>query len=150
MSDTQSNEGSDTQSNQGRREKPDPSEVESIDLEKYCHERDSDGNLYTEDAVILVGGEWQSISHVPPTRGLLARIDRLFGDQSDVEFEKIDEVMGEFYPELGETVENWDDVDARLYIPAMENMVSYLEGGVDDSTLENLQESVEERAEAGN
>lgn len=129
-------------------DKPDPSDVEPVDTSAYQHQRDEDGNLIPEADVVKVGGEWQRVEHLPPTKGFLTRVQQDFEGREEVDMEEIDGLMSDWY--VDPDIDDWEDVDPRLYLPLMMHMTETLGGDMDDEVTSDLRDAVEERQSAGN
>lgn len=130
-------------------EKPDPSEVEAIDAESFVHQRDSDGNLIPEQAVVEVGGEWHRIEHKPPTKGFLGRIQNEFGDRAELEFAELDGLLSDFYVDPDYDDDQWDDVAPELYTALIGHMVETAMNDMEGGLSAELTNQIEER-QSGN
>lgn len=129
-------------------DKPDPSDVESVDTSAYQHQRDSDGNLIPETDVVKVEGDWRRIEHLPPTKGFLTRVQQDFEGREEVDMDEIDALMSDWY--VDPDIDDWDDVDPKLYLPLMMHMTDTLAGDMDDEIAGELRDAVEERQSEGN
>jgi hypothetical protein len=137
-----------TPSPQGGEGKPDPSDVEPVDASQHVYQRDENGDLIPEPAVVKIDGDWQRVEHLPPAKGFLMRVQNKFGGRDEVDMEEIDDLMDDFYTHP--KVENWDDTSTSFYISLMRHMVAQIMGDVDDETTQELRSAVEERQTQGN
>lgn len=129
-------------------DKPDPSEVESIDTTKYIHQRDEKGNLIPESDVIKVDGEWRYIEHLPKTKGFLMRIESDFEGREDIDVAEIDDLMSDWY--VDPDIDDWEAADTALWLPLLNHMTETLVGDMDDEVTAELRDAVEERQSEGN
>lgn len=136
----------------GNGEKPDPSEVDSIDTSQHVYQRDEDGNLLPETDVVNINGEWHRVEHIPPTRGFLGKIQKQFGGREDIELDEIDNIMSDFYDDPDMHPDEWTDASGPFYMSLMWHMIETVMGDSDDELMSEMQEAVEERqqAQAGN
>lgn len=129
-------------------EKPDPSEVESIDTSKYVYERDEHGDLIPETDVVEVDGEWRRVEHLPPAKGFLVRLEKKFEGREEIGLGEIDDLMADWY--VDPDPDDWGDTDPALYIPLMKHLIITLGGNLDDDLTEQIKEEIEERQDEGN
>lgn len=126
-------------------DKPDPSEVESIDTSKHIYQRDEEGELIPEQDVVKLGGEWVKIEHVPPTRGFLQRIETQFAGREDIDMDEMDGLMADFYVDPDIEEDELEDASASFYITLMWHMIEAVQGDADDDVMQDLEHAVEER-----
>ena len=131
-------------------EKPDPSELKRFDASEHIYQRDEKGDLILVDDAIRVDGDWQRIERLPTTKGFLNRVRQKFEGREEVDLDELDALMEDFYPEIGVSGQEWDDMDSKLYMPLLTNMISVVRGNVEDETTQEIQQAVEERQTEGN
>lgn len=129
-------------------EKPDPSEVAALDKSKHIYQRDEDGELIPEQDVVRLDGEWQRVSHKPPTRGFLQRIESQFGGRDEMDMGEMDGLLAEFYIEPELDADELGDASSDFYLTLMWHMIESVQGGTDSEIMDELEDAVEERQSA--